>query len=58
VTGEIINDLLFDLNQEEGTTLVLVTHEMNLAGRCDRTFILQAGSQLKDSSSDTDLVSI
>lgn len=56
-TGEIINNLLFDLNQEEGTTLVLVTHEMNLAGRCDRTMVLQAGCQVKDSSDDTNLVS-
>ena len=55
-TGEIINDLLFDLNNEEGTTLVLVTHEMNLAERCDRTMVLQAGCQVKDSSN-TDLVS-
>ena len=44
-TGEIINDLLFDLNREEGTTLVLVTHEMNLAARCHRTMQLQAGRQ-------------
>ena len=45
-TGEIINDLLFDLNREEGTTLVLVTHEMNLAARCHRTMQLQAGRQM------------
>ena len=55
-TGEIINNLLFDLNNEEGTTLVLVTHEMNLAERCDRTMVLQAGCQVKDLSN-TDLVS-
>ena len=46
-TGEIINDLLFDLNREEGTTLVLVTHEMNLAARCHRTMQLQAGRQVE-----------
>ncbi|MDG1475139.1 MAG: ABC transporter, partial [Porticoccaceae bacterium] len=45
-TGEIINNLLFDLNREEGTTLVLVTHEMNLAARCNTTLQLQAGRQL------------
>ncbi len=44
-TGEIINDLLFDLNREEGTTLILVTHEMNLAARCNLTLQLQAGRQ-------------
>jgi|TARA_B110000438_G_scaffold299392_1_gene349463 putative ABC transport system ATP-binding protein len=44
-TGQIINDLLFDLNREEGTTLVLVTHEMNLAARCNRTLQLHAGRE-------------
>jgi putative ABC transport system ATP-binding protein len=34
-TGSRIIDLLFDLNQEQGTTLVLVTHDDNLAQRCD-----------------------
>ena len=45
-TGEKINDLLFALNEEEGTTLVLVTHEKNLAARCQRTLELQAGRQI------------
>ena len=45
-TGEKINDLLFALNEEEGTTLVLVTHEKNLAARCQRTLELQAGLQI------------
>ena len=44
-TGQIINDLLFDLNREEGTMLVLVTHEMNLAARCNRTLQLHAGRE-------------
>ena len=47
-TGEIINDLLFDLNREEGTTLILVTHEMNLAARCNLTLQLQAGRQMEN----------
>lgn len=46
VTGEKINDLLFDLNREEGTTLVLVTHEHNLANRCGRRLELAAGRQV------------
>ena len=46
VTGEKINDLLFDLNREEGTTLVLVTHEHNLANRCGQRLELAAGRQL------------
>ena len=46
-TGKKINDLLFELNTEEGTTLILVTHEKTLAARCNRTFELQAGRQLE-----------
>lgn len=46
VTGEKINDLLFDLNREEGTTLVLVTHEHNLANRCRQRLELAAGRQV------------
>jgi len=42
-TGERIGRLLFDLNAEARTTLVLVTHERDLAGRCDRTLQLEAG---------------
>ncbi len=42
-TGAHIIDLLFSLNQREGTTLVLVTHEERLALRCDRQVILNAG---------------
>jgi len=43
VTGQVIVDLLFKLNAERNTTLVLVTHERELAARCDRTLSLQAG---------------
>lgn len=43
VTGKTINDLLFQLNREEGTTLVLVTHETTLASRCHRRVTLQGG---------------
>jgi putative ABC transport system ATP-binding protein len=42
-TGQRIIDLLFDLNQEKGTTLVLVTHDHALAQRCDRMLQLEAG---------------
>lgn len=42
-TGKHIADLLFDLNKEHGTTLVLVTHSAELAARCDRTFTMTAG---------------
>lgn len=42
-TGERISDLLFELNQERGTTLVLVTHDVRLAQRCRRLIRLEAG---------------
>jgi len=42
-TGEHISDLLFELNQERGTTLVLVTHDERLAQRCHRRIRLEAG---------------
>jgi putative ABC transport system ATP-binding protein len=43
VTGRQISDLLFRLNREHGTTLVLVTHDVGLAGRCQRVLRLDAG---------------
>ncbi|SDU03586.1 putative ABC transport system ATP-binding protein [Pseudomonas pohangensis] len=42
-TGERISDLLFQLNQERGTTLVLVTHDARLAARCARQIRLEGG---------------
>lgn len=42
-TGERVADLLFALNREEGTTLVLVTHDLRLAERCARRFEMEAG---------------
>ncbi|WP_315292131.1 ABC transporter ATP-binding protein [Pseudomonas oleovorans] len=42
-TGERITELLFQLNQERGTTLVLVTHDERLAHRCQRLIRLEAG---------------
>ena len=42
-TGERISDLLFTLNRERGTTLVLVTHDARLAARCQRAVQMQAG---------------
>lgn len=43
VSGNRIADLLFDLNQQAKTTLVLVTHDRQLADRCDRILELDAG---------------
>ncbi len=43
VTGETVMDLMFELNRELGTTLVLVTHDPAMAARCARSITLQAG---------------
>ncbi len=42
-TGEKIMELMFDLNREQGTTLVLVTHDRGIAERCDRRITIEAG---------------
>lgn len=43
LTGDRIADLLFSLNRDSGTTLILVTHDPELAARCDRTLRLRDG---------------
>lgn len=42
-TGARVVQLLFDLNAASGTTLVLVTHDRELAGRCGRVIEIDAG---------------
>jgi putative ABC transport system ATP-binding protein len=42
-TGEVVIDILFDMNREYGTTLVLVSHDLGLAQRCDRIIQMEAG---------------
>ncbi len=42
-TGEQVIELLFEMNRESGTTLVLVTHDTDLAKRCDRRLHIAAG---------------
>jgi putative ABC transport system ATP-binding protein len=46
ITGARIIGLLFDLNRASGTTLVLVTHDRNIADRCQRIIELDAGRVL------------
>jgi len=43
-TGAQIIDLMLELNRAQGTTLILVTHDAALAGRCSRQLRLEAGS--------------
>lgn len=42
-TGKVISDILFSLNEQQGTTLVLVTHDVSLAERCSRRLLLTKG---------------
>jgi putative ABC transport system ATP-binding protein len=42
-TGETVMELMFALNREAGTTLVLVTHDRGIAARCDRQLRIEAG---------------
>jgi putative ABC transport system ATP-binding protein len=42
-TGANVMELMFALNREEGTTLVLVTHDSGIAARCDRQLRIEAG---------------
>jgi putative ABC transport system ATP-binding protein len=47
-TGEHIVDLMFELNRNSSTTLILVTHDKSLAARCDRMIGLDAGKLVTD----------
>ena len=49
-TGEAVIDLMFTLNREQGSTLVLVTHDASIAARCERTLTIAAGRFVADSA--------
>ncbi len=49
-TGALVEDLLFSLNREQGITLVIVTHDDELAARCDRQVVLRDGRIVSDSA--------
>ena len=51
-TGAAVMDLMFALNREQGTTLVLVTHDRQLAARCERMLVIEAG-RLSEASAQT-----
>lgn len=42
-TGETVMQLMFELNREQGTTLVLVTHDRGIAAQCERRITIEAG---------------
>ena len=48
-TGDYIMDLMFELNRNSATNLVLVTHDLSLAQRCSRMLSLDAGLLVSDS---------
>ncbi|MEQ5837080.1 ATP-binding cassette domain-containing protein [Marinobacter sp. NFXS9] len=47
-TGQAVSDLLMALNREQGTTLVMVTHDEHLAARCGRQLSIEAGEVSED----------
>lgn len=47
-TGELIEKMLFDLNREKGITLVIVTHDPDLASKCQRVIELKDGEIIRD----------
>ncbi|MDX1524874.1 MAG: ABC transporter ATP-binding protein [Pseudidiomarina maritima] len=53
VTGQKVEDLLFEMNQESGTTLVMVTHDNDLAQRCQRVLTMTAGSLVQTKAAAT-----
>ena len=42
-TGQAVMELMFALNRERGTTLILVTHDRAIAAQCDRSITIEAG---------------
>lgn len=49
-TGETVMALMFEMNREAGTTLVLVTHDRGIAMRCDRQLCIEAGRLVSQGS--------
>ncbi len=49
-TGAIIQNLIFELNRERGTTLVMVTHDLELASKTDRIIRMKGGRLMADES--------
>lgn len=49
-TGGVVEDILFALNRENGITLIVVTHDEELAARCDRRILIRDGQLLEDSA--------
>lgn len=52
-TGELVEQLIFDLNKEMGTTLVIVTHDLELAAKTQRVIKLKGGQLISDTLVDS-----
>jgi putative ABC transport system ATP-binding protein len=50
-TGSQIEHLLFELNRDQGTTLIIVTHDRDLAAKCDRVIEMKNGHVISDEMS-------
>ncbi len=50
VTGAVVEDILFNLNREHGITLIVVTHDEELAARCDRRLYIRDGLLVNDTT--------
>ncbi|WP_336640312.1 ABC transporter ATP-binding protein [Microbacterium sp. USHLN272] len=48
-TGAVVEDILFGLNREHGITLIVVTHDEDLAARCDRRIVIRDGRIVDES---------
>ena len=47
-TGDVVMQLMFDLNRNSSTTLILVTHDKSIAARCERELVLESGRLVTD----------
>lgn len=54
-TGEYIENLIFELNKKQGTTLVMVTHDLELAKKCDRIIRLKNGRVNEDTHAEIEI---
>ncbi|MGA1827053.1 MAG: hypothetical protein WAZ28_02240 [Microbacterium sp.] len=51
-TGSVVEDIRFTLNRENGITLIVVTHDEDLAARCDRRILIRDGEIVEDTANE------
>ncbi len=52
-TGDVVEDILFGLHRDHGITLVLVTHDEDLAAKCQRRLMMQDGEIVREETGRT-----